>query len=192
MAASESDQGELFHAETHWFHVFKAMIENGDAGEMGPYAFMVYCVIKAHTNYTTGDSYPGHEAIAQCCKISEREVIRALQKLSTMGYITTEKRGRKNHYTLREKILVNDDAGVPAAMASWDYVPSGVQHAVADLKRVLMEGDLAGAKIVNIERLTVNVNMNIHAGTGDQFNISDISDPSLRAAVENLLHNRKG
>ena len=59
---------------------------------------------------------------------------------------------------MREKVEITDDQGRPAAVATWDYLPSSVQHAVADLKNVLVTGDLAGAKIVHIERLQVNVN----------------------------------
>lgn len=46
-AATEADS--LFSAETTWFHVFKSMIESGDAARLGGTVFLVYCVIKAHT-----------------------------------------------------------------------------------------------------------------------------------------------
>ena len=42
-------------------------------------------------------------------------------------------------------------------MATWDYLPGGVKHAVADLKNVLLTGDVGAARMVHIERLTVNV-----------------------------------
>lgn len=157
-ASQNPEQKELFEAQTQWFHVFKAMIEQGDVAKMGPHAFTVYAVIKAHTNFSTGHAFPAIETIAEKSGISVAQIKRELKTLEAAGYIIKEKRGRSNHYTLREKINVTDEHGRPQAVATWDYLPSSVQHAVADLKNVLVSGDLAGAKIVHIERLQVNIN----------------------------------
>jgi len=168
-------QQELLEAQTQWFHVFKAMIEQGDVAKMGPHAFTVYVVIKAHTNFSTGHAFPGIDVIAEKSGVSVAQVKRELKTLEAAGYITKEKRGRSNHYILREKINVTDAHGRPQAVATWDYLPSSVQHAVADLKNVLVSGDLAGAKVVHIERLQVNVthlhdnamNFNVQEFTAD-------------------------
>lgn len=149
-------QEELF-AETTWFHVFRTMIEGGDVARMGPQAFTVYAVIKGYTNFQTGSAFPAIELIAKRSGISERQVKRELKTLQDMGYLTVRKVGRANHYSLREKVQVQDSTGRPAAVATWDYLPAGVGEAVAELKNVLVSGDIGGAKIVNIERLTVNV-----------------------------------
>jgi DNA-binding transcriptional ArsR family regulator len=157
MTSADEQQFELFKAETVWFHVFRSMIESGDAAKMGGNAFLLYCVIKAHTNFSTGRAFPGIDTLIEKTGISKSQVLRELKILEDMGYITRAKQGRNNVYTLREKVGISDDHGRPVAAASWDYVPDGVRNAVADLKNVLMTGDLAGAKIVNIEHLTVNV-----------------------------------
>ena len=86
-----------------------------------------------------------------------RQVKRELKTLQGLGYLGVRKVGRSNHYALREKVEVQDAAGRPAAVATWDYLPAGVGAAVAELKHVLMSGDLGGARVINIERLTVNV-----------------------------------
>ncbi len=151
-----SDKDGLY-AETTWFHVFRTMIEGGDVARMGPHAFAVYCVVKAHTNFQTGASFPGVELIAEKSGVSVRQVKRELKTLQTLGYLGVRKVGRSNHYALREKVEVHDADGRPAAVATWDYLPAGVGAAVAELKHVLMSGDIGGARIVNIERLTVNV-----------------------------------
>ena len=148
-------QTELFEAQTTWFHIFKNMIDSGDVAKMGPHACTVYLVIKAHTNYSTGLSFPAIETISEKSGISVAQVKRELVKLEALGYITKEKLGRKNSYTLREKIEIKDEQGRPSAVATWDYLPSSVAAAVADLKNVLVTGD--AAQIVHIERLTVNV-----------------------------------
>src|SRR5260221_467513 len=81
------------------------------------------------------------------------QVWRALQHLEELGYVTKTKRGRHNVYQLREKISITDGEGRAIARASWDYIPSLVQAAVADVRQVLLSGDLAGAKVVHIEHL---------------------------------------
>lgn len=167
-AKAVADQGELFKAETTWFHVFRDMIESGDVAKMGPHAVTVYLVIKAHTNFSTGRAFPALETIAEKSGISESQVKRSITKLEELGYIGKEKKGRSNIYTLREKVQVTDEHGRPAAVATWDYLPSSVSHAMADLKNVLMTGELGGAKIVHIERL--NVQINNGPGTAIQYN----------------------
>lgn len=152
-----SNQSELFEAETQWFHVFKAMIDSGELAKMEGSTVKVYLVVKAHTNFSTGRAFPALETIADKSGMSIAQVKRCLKQLEEHGYISKEKKGRSNVYTLREKIHIEDGQGRPAAVATWDYLPSSVQQAVADLKNVLVTGDLAGAKVVHIERLQVNV-----------------------------------
>lgn len=166
-------QQELFKAETTWFHVFRDMIESGDVAKIGPHAVTVYLVIKAHTNFSTGRAFPAIETIVEKSGISERQVMRELRTLEEYGYITKRKEGRKNVYTLREKVSLTDEHGRPQAVATWDYLPSTVQQAVADLKNVLVTGELAGAKIVHIERL--NIQVNTGNATAIQFNESDLA-----------------
>ncbi len=179
-----AEQSELFKAETTWFHVFRDMIDSGDVAKMGPHAVTVYLVIKAHTNFSTGRAFPGIETIVEKSGISQRQVIKELKILEDLGYITKEKKGRHNVYTLREKVNIVDEDGRPTAVATWDYLPSSVQHAVADLKNVMVSGDLAGAKIVHIERLNVQI-INGTNNMGVQFNESDIA--SLPKDMQDML-----
>ena len=74
--ATNAAQNELFSAETTWFHIFRTMIANGDMAKMGPHAFATYCVIKAHTNFSTGRSFPSLELIAEKTGISLAQVKR--------------------------------------------------------------------------------------------------------------------
>ena len=155
---SKPEQNELFEAETQWFHVFKAMIDSGELAKMEGSTVKVYLVVKAHTNFSTGRAFPALETIAEKAGLSVAQIKRCLKQLEEHGYISKEKKGRSNVYTLREKIQIEDGTGRPAAVATWDYLPSSVQQAVADLKNVLVTGDLAWSKVVHIERLQINVN----------------------------------
>lgn len=169
-------QAELFTAQTTWFHVFRDMVDSGDVAKMGAHAVTVYLVIKSYTNFSTGRAFPAIDLIAEKSGMSERQVMRELKTLEENGYITKAKSGRHNLYTLREKVSITDDAGRPQAVATWDYLPSSVKDAVADLKNVLVTGDLAGAKIVTIQNLTVNMNVyNGDHGTQVNFNQENLT-----------------
>lgn len=182
---AKTPQKELFEAQTTWFHIFKSMVDSGDVAKLGAYATTIYLVIKAHTNYSTGMAFPSMETISEKSGISVAQIKRELVKLEKLGYISKEKRGRANTYTLREKIEIKDDQGRPSAVATWDYLPSSVGAAVADLKNVLVTGD--SAKIVHIERLTVNV---ANAG-GVVVNMGDTKiPPEIRAQIEALLRGK--
>lgn len=161
-------QGELFEAQTTWFHIFNAMVESGDVAKMGPHAVTVYLVIKAHTNFSTGRAFPGIETIVEKSGVSKRQVIRSLEALETLGYLTKEKKGRNNIYRLREKIEVMDKDGRPAAVATWDYLPSTVREAQAELRNFLMSGAVEG-KVVMIEHLNLNIQVN-HPGAVGTIN----------------------
>ncbi|MES2832481.1 MAG: helix-turn-helix domain-containing protein [Pseudomonadota bacterium] len=164
--------GDLFKAETHWFHMFKSMIDSGDIAKIGPYATCVYIVIKAHTNFSNGRSFPSIETIAEKSGMSIAQVKRELRVLLESGYITKKLVGRKNNYTLREKVRINDENGTPQAVATWDYLPATVRHAVADLQNVLLSGEISGARIVHIERLQLNIN-NVSSG-GININVEQL------------------
>jgi DNA-binding transcriptional regulator YhcF (GntR family) len=147
-------------ADTRWVHLFRAMIDSGDLARMDGSTFKVYAVIKAYTNIQTGAAVPGVETIAEKCGLARMQVWRALQDLQEMGSITKTKRGRHNVYQLREKVPITDGEGRTVAHATWDYLPTLVKEAIADLRQVLLSGDLAGAKVVHIDHLHVQVNVN--------------------------------
>lgn len=182
-------QHALFKAETSWFHMFRDMIESGDVARMGPIATTVYLVIKSHTNFKTGDAFPSVELIAEKSGVSARQVMRELKTLEEHQYITKVRKGRQNVYTLREKVsIASGEDGRPMAVATWDYLPSSVQHAVADLKNVLVTGEFAGARIVHIERLQVNIQQNFGSGNV-QINEADID--KLPQKVKDVLERIK-
>lgn len=178
----EKKQMDLFKAETTWFHVFVSMIENGDVAKLGPYAVTVYLVIKAFTNWKTGKAFPSVDTIAEKSGISKRQVINSLSALIEAGYLDKVKVGRKNNYTLREKVTLKDQEGRPAACATWDYLPSTVEAARAELKRFMLTGEHDG-KILFVETLNLNVQFN----TGDHNLINQGKlDPTTEASLARL------
>lgn len=153
---------EVFEAETNWFHIFKAMIDRGDVAKMGGTVFTVYAVVKSYTNWSTGKAFPGLELIAEKSGVNKRTVIRALSTLEEMGYIVREQKiGKVNKYRLREQVPISHE-GRPVAVATWDYMPSIIGEAHAELKNFLSTG-LDNGRIINIENLNLTINI---AGAG--------------------------
>lgn len=145
-------------APTHWFHVFRAMVVQGDIAQVGAHAFAVYAVIKAHANYNSGQAYPSIDLISKLSGVSQAQVKRALNKLEKQGFLTKTKPGRSNLYTVREKIQINE-SGLPTALATWNYVPSTVKNTIEELTRAMCRGDLSINQMVHIERLNIQVNL---------------------------------
>ncbi|ATS90000.1 helix-turn-helix domain-containing protein [Xanthomonas citri] len=158
LSQASSKNSQVLQGDPHWFHVFRAMISNGDFTTMSGSAVKVYLVVKSHANMHTGASFPALETIVKTAGLSLSQVQRCLKELEDLGHITKLKSGRKNLYRLREKFQLLDDEGRPSAMATWDYIPTAAKAAYADLRNVLVTGDLSGAKVVHIERLQVNIN----------------------------------
>lgn len=169
----KKQQSELFKAETTWFHVFKDMIDSGDMAILDGSAIKVYLVIKSYTNFSTGRAFPAIELIAEKAGLSKIQVIRCLKSLEKSKYITKEKSGRHNVYTLREKVSIKDADGRPQAVATWDYIPNSVKDAMAELKHAVVTGDMVGGNIIHIDNLVLNV-MTGYNSTQVNINAADL------------------
>lgn len=165
-------QMPLIEPQTAWFHVFKHMVDSGDVARMGPHATTVYLVIKSYTNWKHGKAWPGNKLIAEKSGISERKVDQCLKVLESSGYITKEKRGRKNFYTLKEKITITDGHGRPQSEATWDYLPSTIGDAVSEIRNFVATGGQGkDFKIIHIEHLILNLQQN-YSGDNSQNNVN--------------------
>ena len=192
----ENPQAELFTAVTTWFHVLNDMIDGGDMAKLDGSAVKVYLVVKSHTNFSTGRSFPSLDLIQEKAGLSKSQAIRSLASLEEFGYITKEKSGRHNVYTLREKVSIRDEEGRPQAVATWDYIPHRVKEAIAELKHATVSGELMGGKIIHIE--TLNLNVNIFNGENANQTVNNLLTgdldklpPDMRKSLEAIRDNVK-
>jgi len=176
---------------TGWFHIFKHMIESGDASMIKGNAFLVYAVIKSHINPQKGIAFPEMDTIAQKAGCTPKSVRTALEKLEKFGYVRCLRRdGKPNQYTLIEKVQFegkDEDGEIQPMRATWDYVPIGVSKAVQDIKNVMISGVLPEGSSVRIENLTINMQLLPKATTANQVNLSDIKDKDLRELIKRAL-----
>jgi hypothetical protein len=63
-------KGDKLSAELAWFHVFKAVIDDGEMAKMGASAFATYCVIRSHASFSTGKAFQSIETISEKSCIS--------------------------------------------------------------------------------------------------------------------------
>ena len=184
-----------FKPTTNWFHIFKSVIDSGQAGEMGPTCFLVYAVVKSHIHLESGTAFPKLETIAYKSNLTKKTVQKCLKKLQDMGFVTrTDIPGRSPRFKLQEKLQVTvpNDAGDDEMMlATFDYVPMGVRKAVQDIKNLQVTGELPENSVVNIKNMTVNVMIAPKAHTAiNQINFDDLKDKELRDLVRESFARR--
>lgn len=179
------EQPDLFKAETQWFHMFRAMIANGDLARLSGSSIKVYLVIKSHANYSTGSSFPSIQTIAREAGLSVAQVNRELKVLEEQGYILRKKIRRNNTYTLKEKVGIRNNDGNQAATASWPYIPQQVQKNVDKLKKFVATGDFNVENIIQIENLQININ-NLQDNSAN-LSIQNLNLDSLPVEIKELL-----
>lgn len=140
-------------ADPYWFHIFKSMVDN-DLRTLGPYAFAVYCVIKSHCRFKDGVAEPGISTIAVKAGISERQVMRELNRLQKHGYVRKIRVRKHNGYRLQERLPIFGTLGEQKAVASWEYQPGKIKSVVLELEEMLRTQQLAGRSI-HIEKLQI-------------------------------------
>ena len=174
-----------------WFHIFRTMIESGDAAEMKGTCFLVYAVIKAHINPKDGIGFPSLATIAHKAGCSEKTVSNSLNTLEGLGYLRRKNRmGQSSAYTLVEKVhfdgMDNEGKMVPME-ASFDYIPMAISRAVKDIRNVMVSGVLPEGSNVIIENLSINVQVLPAATTANQFNLADVKDKDLREQIMRVM-----
>ena len=171
-----------------WVHVFRSMIDGGDAQRMGRTAFFVYVVLKAYTDMRTGEARISIEALAEKTGMSTRQVLRAIQVLVDLGYARKEKRGRCNRYVLREILPIVDENDQVILKASWDYAGFDAAERIGQIKEALRTGDTLNPQLIHIEQVNVQIN---HQPGGAQINVGTLCDGAhqqhLQRALERLV-----
>lgn len=188
---------EYLKADMSFFSVFRELIDNGTLAEVGVYSWAVYTVIKSYSGYNTGESFPSVQTIAAKSGISEIQVKRSLKQLEEKGLLTKRKEGRHNVYSLNETLTISDQNHQAVATASFSYVPSKIKDSLAELRDVLLAGDLQGTKTIHIEHLQLNIINNTANGQSTIINnpTQEASkDPreSWEALKEKLVSKKQG
>lgn len=177
-----------------WYHQFAYMIDDGSAASMGPYAWLVLSVIKRYANFETGNAFPGIETICQKSSLSPSQVKREIKKLTAMKFLVKERKGRNNHYRIKEHIPVPTIDG--QRTATFEYAPSRVALTISELKRLLVEGRTDGTfvQLNNVENLAIHVHIgdNYSIKTGPEIKVGEILENIKDEKTRKILVSRLG
>ena len=170
------EQGELWEelkVEHHWFHIVRSMILRGQLAEMGPVAWAVYCVIKAHTSLNDGKSFPSQDRIAKMIGASVDTVGRATERLIELAVIEKKKRGNRNEYFLLEKVPMTTQQGEVVAHGNATYIPMQFERIMNDIKEFAKSGAVNTQSPMHI---TLNMPVTIvNQGDNSTFTINNVS-----------------
>jgi DNA-binding transcriptional ArsR family regulator len=176
--------------DTSFFTVFRQMFLQGTVAKIGVYAWAVYSCIKSHADFNDGFSLPSQKDIIAQTGLSERQVQLSLKVLEAEGLLRRKKAGKRNVYRLREKLVDKN------TVVTWDHLPAALKRARQELQNFLLTGNAKDAKIIHVERLTINVIQGDQIQgdqhvTNIQVELEKITDPVLREKMEALLIHRK-
>jgi DNA-binding transcriptional regulator YhcF (GntR family) len=142
----------------HWFHVVREMVQSGEIARVGTVPWAVYCVVKSHTGFETGNAFPSTARIADLVGVSHHTVFRALKKLVEAGLISADKkRGRGSVYSVIEKIPMSDLNGEPWATAETKYIPLQFSNLIAEIQRMGLTGNMPTNAAIHINLVVQNV-----------------------------------
>lgn len=156
---ADERQGMQYYAETHWFHMFRDMVDSGDLAGISSSAIKIYIVIKSHSNYSSGRAFPALDNIAEKSGISLPQVRRCIKELEDKGYLCKSKIGRRNEYRLREKVRIINKENNIAKVAVFDYIAKNVKNSIAEIEEFIKSKELSGTNFIHIENL-INININ--------------------------------
>lgn len=166
-----SEQPELWdelRVDTSWYHVVRSMIMGDKIAQMGTTAWAVYSVLKAYTNFESGQANPSQERIGAHIGLSTDTVGRALDKLVELGVVEKKRAGRHNEYRLKETFAIRTKGGqgTEVATATDFYRPKGFQSLVEQLRALAKTGDMPKGATFHIQVNVVNQgdNSSVHIG----------------------------
>lgn len=169
-----------------WNHSFNAVILDGKAKEMGASSFLLYATIKVHADFENGKSFPSVNRLCELTGLGRTQINTNLCTLEKYGLLRREKKGRSNEYVLIESFNCVNEEGKIEAVASFDYIPKGIQTARTELKNFLLTGKYDGT-IINIKYFTLNVQNGGIQATGNNPTINNPDNmEKIQKSIENL------
>lgn len=111
-----------------YFTVPRDMVASGLIAGIGPYAFLVWCVLKYFADYASGKSWPGIRRIAEVCQIAPDTVNKSILTLEEAGLVRVTRLPRKNEYYPKDCITIKDECGRRIKMVSINYTPTTLRE----------------------------------------------------------------
>jgi len=183
--SGENGNGERLE----WIHVFKGMILDGTWAKLSNAAKAVYPVVKACSDFSSGEACPTYTQIMEFSGLKKEAVRNALKELTGLGLVDTEKVGRANRYRVIEKMAVS-----PTKTATFVYSQKNFGEAREELKSYVTTGKCANPQHVTIieHADTVNIITNVHVHADPEIIEMLEAGVPWTEIVENRFGNRTG
>ena len=121
------------------------MFASGLAAQIGVYAYTVWSAIKYHSDFQTGQSWPGIRHLSALTGIADKTVQNAIKTLEAAHLLRVTHKGRRNVYVARERMDVRVGDRVICSIAV-DYVPAQMRQRLEAL-RGATSGEIAAADV---------------------------------------------
>ena len=177
------------------------MFASGLAAEIGVNAYAVWNAIKSHSDFNTGDSWPGIRRLMTLTGLSTDPVQAAIKRLVEFHLLRIRKVGQKNHYVARERMDVRVGQRVICTVVI-DYIPSQMRERLEKLKAA-SSGDMSKEDVWAQVELIPGKGMNLDKEAGtfksemradeipQQINHSDAAEIADKAKTQGLKEIKK-
>jgi DNA-binding transcriptional MocR family regulator len=145
LAAQEAKPGVIGELDPTYLTQQRDFFASGLASKIGAVGYMVWSAIKYHSNFQTGESWPGIRHLADLTGVSPTTVQKAIKALESEHLLRVTRKGKRNIYVARERMDVRVGARVICSIAV-DYVPATMREKLAALKGATA-GEIAHADV---------------------------------------------
>lgn len=115
------------------------LFTSGTVAEIGVNAYAVWCAIKYHADFETGQAWPGMRRLGELVGLSKSAVDRAIDVLEAAHMLRVEKthgKRRGQTYVARERMAVRIGKRVLCVIVL-DYVPANLRGKIIALEKAL-------------------------------------------------------
>ena len=161
---------------TNWFHVLRALAEDGNLAKMSGSSSKVYLAIKSQVGLSSGESIPTYRRLMELTGL-EREAIRnGLVELEKLGLLESSsipgKRGKR--YKVIEKITINDNESI-----DFSYQPLDFKKACNEIKQYI-----TGEQRENFQFIMIRQGDNIQINQHLHIHLDREPDPEIMKMIE--------
>lgn len=175
-------QGARGDIDTTYHTQQRDMFASGLASDIGVYAYSVWNAIKSHSDFNTGDSWPGIRRLCALTGISDQKVQESIKTLQTWYLLRVVKKpGKSNHYIARERMDVRVGGRVICTVVV-DYIPSQMRERLERLKGAA-KGEIDKADVWAHVELIPGRGMKLDAQSGSfktQMRADEVSSQILQ------------
>lgn len=116
------------------------LFESGLVARIGANSFAIWSAIKAHSDYSTGESWPSVRRLMELTGLASATVQKSLRTLEDNRLLRSEMRGKRRVFVARERLDIQLGNRTLCTVVI-DYVPAKIRQTIAKLKASIQTGE---------------------------------------------------